>query len=98
MSTALNRQEKSEKIINLQTTYEPKYQTYTEITPQQWQLEDVFFFARVATFAISTVLICFIFLVQNFSTFWAFTLALILSSGLVYGLSKGLNHLFNEAN
>lgn len=96
MSTALNRQQKPEKVIKLQEKYEPKYQEFIAISPQQSQLEDVIFFARIATFAISTVLICFLFLVQGLVAFWSFGLALLLSSGVVVLTSQLLKYLLEE--
>lgn len=96
MPAALKRQQQSEQNRVVQINDEPKYQEFTALTPQHLQLEDVLFFARIATFAISTVLICFGLLAQGIATILSFSLALTLSLGVVWLLSKGLAYWLRD--
>lgn len=96
MSTSLNRQRQTEQEFDNQLQYEPKYHEFTEISPHQLELSDVIFFGQIASFAISTVLFCFILLVQEVSTFWAFSISLLLSSGVVVAVSRLLNYWLND--
>lgn len=96
MSTSLNRQRQTEQELDVQLQYEPKYHEFTEIVPNQLELNDVIFFGQIASFAISTVLFCFILLVQEVSAFWSFSIALLISCGVVLAVSRLLNYLLND--
>ena len=61
---------------NLQPDASPKYKEFQEFNSNSAELV---FFARIALFSVTTVLIAFLLLVLNLSAMWAFVLALLSS-------------------
>ena len=64
---------------NLQPDASPKYKEFQEFNSNSAKLRELVFFARIALFSVTTVLIAFLLLVLNLSAIWAFVLALLSS-------------------
>ncbi|MGT2930286.1 DUF3270 family protein [Streptococcus dentasini] len=66
---------------------EPKYQEFYEIDTQSAKLRELLFFARIALFSISSVLLTFLFLALGLGTLVSFTLALLLGIAITSTIS-----------
>jgi hypothetical protein len=75
------RQRKDFKEQDVQEDLTPKFQEFQNINNNSAKFNELIFFARIALFGISTVLVAFLLLVWDFSPFLAFLVASL--AGLV---------------
>lgn len=66
----------------------PKFKEFQEFNSNNAKLRELLFFARIALFGISTVLISFFLLVLNLTPLWAFTLAMLASLAITSTISS----------
>lgn len=83
MVQALKRSSRPDFDQVYQAQEEPLTQEYNQLSLSETKLAEVIFFGKIAAFAITTVLVCFILLSQGFSSFWALVLALSASSAII---------------
>ena len=93
MSANLNRQTEDFEDLNFQEESMPKYQEFQDFDDNRTKLDELIFFAKLAFFCVTTILVCFILLVAKFSPTFAFPLAMLISWGITALAQKGLKRL-----
>ncbi|WP_019792236.1 DUF3270 domain-containing protein, partial [Streptococcus sobrinus] len=66
---------------------QPKYQEFYQVDNQSAKLRELLFFARIALFCISSVLLTFLFLTMGLGTLIAFSLAVLLGIAITSTIS-----------
>ena len=66
---------------------QPKYQEFYQVDTQSAKLRELLFFARIALFSISSVLLTFLFLTMGMGTLVAFSLAVLLGIAITSTIS-----------
>ncbi|SFR74346.1 Protein of unknown function [Streptococcus equinus] len=73
---------------HLQVDDTPKFYEFQEINHRSAKLKELMFFARIALFAISTVVVSFFLLVLNLAPIWAFLFASLISLAITSAVSS----------
>lgn len=91
MSTHLNRRPDYDWDFEAAPKVEqtPKYQAFNDLNSHTSKLKELVFFAQLAVFCVTTALLSFFFLSLNLSAI----IALPLSCGISFGLTRTLKHL-----
>lgn len=87
MPTPLKQHEEFEE-RHYQEDNAPKFQEFQEIDHRNAKLKELMFFARIALFGISTVVISFFLLVLNLAPIWAFLFASLISLAITSAVSS----------
>ncbi|MGT2908164.1 DUF3270 domain-containing protein [Streptococcus dentiloxodontae] len=93
MSDNLNRRFDYYEEIEQDVQNTPVYQEYQDLNSNSIKLQDLVFFGRLSSFCISTVLIAFLFLSAEISTFWSLFWAVTISIGLQALVQYGIKTL-----
>lgn len=76
-------------------TQAPKYQNFQELNVHSAKLEELFFFGRMTTFSLITVLLAFALLAMKLAPFWAFLFSSAISYGLTSLIAKTLKSMIS---
>lgn len=82
------KQQKELKDEMLQDNAEPKFQEFQEFNSNSAKLRELLFFARIALFGVTTVVVAFMLLALNLSPLWAFSFALLVSLAITSAVSS----------
>ena len=81
------RQDDFDYYPNQESQNQPKYQEFYQVDTQSAKLRELLFFARIALFSISSVLLTFLFLTMGMGTLVAFSLAVLLGIAITSTIS-----------
>ncbi|TDE71793.1 DUF3270 family protein [Streptococcus vicugnae] len=87
MSTPLKQHKELEE-QHLQENDTPKFYEFQEINHRSAKLKELMFFARIALFSVSTVVVSFFLLVLNLAPIWAFLFASLISLAITSAISS----------
>ncbi|EFQ56535.1 DUF3270 family protein [Streptococcus downei] len=79
--------QESQNQSNQSKQNQPKYQEFYQVDTQSAKLRELLFFARIALFSISSVLLTFLFLTMGMGTLVAFSLAVLLGIAITSTIS-----------
>lgn len=82
------KQHKDLEDQHLQAEDAPKFYEFKEINHKSAKFKELMFFARIALFAISTVVVSFFLLVLNLAPIWAFLFASLISLAITSAVSS----------
>ncbi|MGT2683441.1 DUF3270 family protein [Streptococcus porci] len=79
MAAQLKHKFNDEKVTSIHKA-EPKFQEYKALNTQATRFQDLLFFGRIVSFAISAVLSCFVLLTANVTPILAFPIGMLMGS------------------
>ena len=82
-----NQESQNQTNQNQPNQNQPKYQEFYQVDNQSAKLRELLFFARIALFCISSVLLTFLFLTMGLGTLIAFSLAVLLGIAITSTIS-----------
>ncbi|MGT2959667.1 DUF3270 domain-containing protein [Streptococcus caballi] len=81
------KQQRELKDELFQDNSEPKFQEFQEFNTNSAKFRELLFFARIAFFGVTTVVIAFMLLALNLAPLWAFLFALLASLAITSAVS-----------